>query len=154
MLRWTLRVSAWLSGLVMAALFLAGVFQLFRSVGYSFGILDIGEEYPSDVVASIKTAIKGLELFFLAPLPFVVVAAVRRHFEATATDPLDPRVRDELVIVKTFTLTLLFALVASAITEVALSGEGLTYEFALSGSAFLLVLGAFILGLKRTIRHQ
>ena len=153
LLRWTLRISAWLSGFVMAALFLAGLFQLAMAVGYAFGVLDIGDEYPSAVVAGIKTAIKGLELFFLAPLPYVVIAAIRRHFEAAANDPLETRVRDELVAVKTFSLTLLFALVASALTEEALSGDGLTYESALSGSAFLLVLGAFILGLKRTI-HQ
>ena len=154
LVRWAMRIMSALTALAMAALFLAGLSQLGQAVLFSLGLMDVGPEYPSRVVAAIKTSIKGLELFFLAPLPYVVIAVIRRHFEAANTDVLDQRARDELVVVKSFTLTLLFALVASALTDQALSGDGLRYETALSGSVFLLVLGAFVLGLKRSISHE
>jgi len=145
-------VAASLLALVaMAGLLLAGLVQLGLALGYGLGLRDWRVEFPNAAVACIKTALKGLELFFLAPLPYVVLRAIRRHAESPRAELADPRVRDELVTVKTFSLTLILALVASALAERALTEDGLSYEPALSGAAVILVLGLFIIGLKRTL---
>ncbi|MHC4939792.1 MAG: hypothetical protein ACYTHK_12550 [Planctomycetota bacterium] len=151
MVRALLAVTLLLAQIAMVGLFLAGLLQLAKALGYGLGWADWRHEYASAAVASIKTALKGLELFFLAPLPAVVLQAIRRHAGRANPELSPPGVRDELVMAKSVSLTLLLALVASALAERALSDEGLTYEPALSGAAVILALGLFILGLKRSM---
>lgn len=150
-LRAVLQLASLLAALAMVGLFAAGLLQLGKSLLYGLGLATFEGAYTSGAIASIKAALKGLELFFLAPLPYVVLRAIRRYAGHTDAELYEPKVRNELVMAKTFSLTLLLALIASAVAEQALSVDGLTYEMALSGAAVILVLGLFILGLKRTL---
>ena len=81
----TLAVGSMAALAAMLGLFIAGLLQIGYAVLYSTGLMDPGSEYPNGVIAGIKTAIKGLELFFLAPLPYVVIAASRRSAPVAST---------------------------------------------------------------------
>lgn len=112
--------------------------------------VDSGIEPTAAVLAA---CIRGVELLFLAPLPFLLPLSLGRYIRDSKEDSDDRQSKADLLSMKALTTGLLIAILASDVVGRALSHGGLHYEAAVSSSLVIAVLGAYFFGLERQALH-
>jgi hypothetical protein len=120
-------------------------------VGASHSGVPSTEDDPSGRL--LEECIRGLELLFLAPLPFLIPVSLGRYIRDSKESRDDRQSKADLLSVKALTTALLVAILASDIVGRALGAEGLHYEEAFSTSVVIAVLALYLFGLERQARE-
>lgn len=131
--------------LSMIALFVVGIYQ----VGY--GVWNYVEHaiFGQGEYSTLTTkVIHGVELLILAPVPYLILGALRGYLVQASTPEADNAAHAELLRVKAFIGGLLFALLATNATGAALE-KALTLEVALGSAALMVVLVGYFWVLER-----
>lgn len=137
--------------LVMAGLLLIGFNYLYKS------IILLGDK--ESVEDPLYLAVKGIEYLLLAPLALIVINGLKQYFgsvykrkhggtseEATKQEE---DAHSQLLVAKSFTVSLLAAAVATALVGKVISKEGMDLEKALPGCLVLLALITLLLAVDR-----
>jgi len=137
-------VGSVLACLLMICLFGIGFIFLFKGL---LGFFERGEISGPDVIVSV---LHGLEFFFLAPLPFLVLLSLARFFRSflnpNEVSNDESKCDHQLHRVKALVVNLMIASVATDLLGRSL--QGVTIETALGESLVMLLLGAYWFSLE------
>jgi hypothetical protein len=140
--------------LTVALLAIALAHMTVGVVGYVVGAHTSGGSGGVDGSAAILEAcIRGVELLFLSPLPFLIPLSLGRYIRDSKEDRDDRRSKADLLSIKALTAALLIAVLASDIVGRALRTEGLRYEQSISTTLVIGVLAVYFFGLERQARE-
>ncbi len=129
--------------------------------GMVSGVLDFVGVTHSDIAHAeddpsarlLEACIRGLELLFLAPLPFLIPVSLGRYIRDSKESRDDRQSKADLLSIKALTTALLVAILASDIVGRALGAEGLHYEESISTAVVIAVLALYLFGLERQARE-
>ena len=145
-------VASVLGALLTVALLAIALFGMVSGVAGYFGLTGV-DATVEPTAAVLAACIRGVELLFLAPLPFLLPLSLGRYIRDSKEDSDDRQSKADLLSMKALTTGLLIAILASDVVGRALSHQGLHYEAAVSSSLVIAVLGAYFFGLERQARE-
>lgn len=146
---WPLLVFCFLSSIIMFVLFACGFYEMLIALKILLKFSPLPEIYSTRDAAAIKIAIRALEFFFLAPLPFLLVWSLSRYIRGLHKGIPSDEERFNLIIVKSLETTLFISIIAATIIAKSLGKEGLDYTTAISGSIVIIVFCAYLFFLEK-----
>lgn len=130
---------------------------MFEMVSGLAAYVGLTTEVPTDAghrsAGILEAFIRGVELLFLAPLPFLIPVSLGRFIRDSKEDRDDRQSKADLLSIKGLTTALLIAILASDVVRRALGHDGLHYEESISTSLVIGVLAAYYFGLERQARQ-
>lgn len=142
---------------LMGALILAGLWDVTKGIAIVFHLVHAPKDAADHSSAALTDILKGLEFLFLAPIPILVVPAlvkfVLNGFGYEAASLPNRTLGFSFQDVKSFTVGLMIAVLATNLIGVALSKNGLTYETAISGCLVIFTLLLYYFGLHLIGKH-
>jgi hypothetical protein len=152
------------AGACVYIVFACGAFLLMLGLAV-VGFVEIGKGILAFFVSddteiggrvAVSLALKGLEMLFLAPLPFMVVFAVGGYLRALGASEAGGERSDERKIgrlerTKSLLISLMVAVMAADLVSKTLSNDGLTPEAAIYESIVIAVLGGYFLLRERVL---
>jgi hypothetical protein len=146
-------VFAYLAALATLGIASVAVFEIGRGL-LIFGVSELqgpGPEGHGHVV--VASTLKGIELLFLSPMPYLIVRAIGDYLKhVIARRPETNDAPHELKALKVMTTTLMIAVVATDLVQRTLAPGDLTPATALYESLVILVLSLYIVVLERSPR--
>ncbi len=143
--------AAFLIGAGLLVLILAGIAFFEITLGiqlYALGADDGAPGGASSVV--VAHVLNGVELLFLAPLPYLIVDAVGSYLRHVATRSKEMQgALHDLKGLERMTTSLMIAVIAADLVQRTLSPSGLTQTAALFDSLAIVVLSLYLLVLER-----
>ena len=146
---WPLLIFSFLSALIMFVLFVCGFYEILVALKIFFNAAPLPDIYSTKDAAVLKIAIRALEFFFLAPLPFLLVWSLSRYIRDMYKGMPSDEERFNLIIVKALEITLFISIIGATIIAKSLGKEGLDYTTAISGSMVIIVFGAYLFLLEK-----
>ena len=139
-LKWLFAAGLALAGLIMALLFVAGFKLFWDAIVIFFGRAAAKVDVEPKAFALVE-ALKGLEYFFLAPLGYLVFLTMIRFVRSTISGDFDELADKRIRNIKSLTMSLLIAVIATDLVSKILGPQGLGRDSAI---AEILVMGALI----------
>jgi hypothetical protein len=145
------RAFAALAGIGTVIVAAIGLFEIGRGVFLFIEHLTVMHEPAPAVAADV---LKGIELLFLSPLPYLIVRATGRFLVFVVTrNPSFEQAPQDLHMLKVMTTTTMIAVVATDLVQHTLEQRGLAPQAALYGCLVIFVLSLYLLVLERGSRH-
>lgn len=138
-------VGAICAGLLMAAMFGAGFWELAAGVRIFFGLMPSPQAGARPESEAIVVALKGIEYLFLAPMGFLVFQAIVNYVTVRRTHPVGQELKNAEAAVadtKALVINLMIAVVATDLVGRALAPDSPTT----SPPVYELVLFSLLIG--------
>jgi hypothetical protein len=139
---------SWLVLPVICGLLLAGLWEMITGLRVFVGHLPKPEDALSAEGAALQHAIKGIEFFLLAPLPYFVLLSLSNYIKNSREGAVPGSAKERLLSVKALAIGLLIAVIATDLVGKILSRDGLAMHAALCETLAIVVLGAYFFGLE------